>query len=172
MLELCWCTRLEKKLLGIVWGKLIFGEFSFNRVTQFFFLKVPDNGVNHLADRLLLFRHDYNSNNILQMISSPSEIIDETLVEIVLTANREFTSNRIVKSHFHNACFFISRVKHSCRLQCPWQWNSTNSTACSCRSLVQDADFLWLLRWNVVWLSKARFKMWRWLLKRRGCQRT
>lgn len=49
--------------------------------------KVPDHGVNHLSDRLLLFRHDYNSNNILQMINSPSDITDETLVEIVLTAN-------------------------------------------------------------------------------------
>lgn len=51
--------------------------------------QVPDNGVNHLSDRLLLFRHDYNSNNILQMISAPTEITDETLVEIVLTANRK-----------------------------------------------------------------------------------
>lgn len=52
-------------------------------------LQVPDNGFNHLADRLLLFRHDYNSNNVLQMINSPTEIVDETLVEIVLTANRK-----------------------------------------------------------------------------------
>lgn len=56
--------------------------------------QVPDNGVNHLSDRLLLFRHDYNSNNILQMINSPSEITDETLVEIVLTANRKFVTLR------------------------------------------------------------------------------
>lgn len=63
----------------------IFTEFF----SLFLSLQVPDNGVNHLSDRLLLFRHDYNSNNILQMISSPTEITDETLVEIVLTANRK-----------------------------------------------------------------------------------
>lgn len=62
-----------------------------------FSLQVPDNGVNHLADRLLLFRHDYNSNNILQMINSPSEIVDETLVEIVLTANRKHNQQRLAE---------------------------------------------------------------------------
>lgn len=49
--------------------------------------KVPENGLNRLSDRLLLFRHDYTSSNVLQMINSASEIVDETLVEIVLTAN-------------------------------------------------------------------------------------
>lgn len=49
--------------------------------------KVPENGLNRLSDRLLLFRHDYTSSNVLQMINSAAEIIDETLVEIVLTAN-------------------------------------------------------------------------------------
>jgi hypothetical protein len=72
-------------LLGAICG-LCNKKFSFRLSFQ-----VPDNGVNHLSDRLLLFRHDYNSNNILQMISSPSEIMDETLVEIVLTANRKRT---------------------------------------------------------------------------------
>lgn len=49
--------------------------------------KIPENGLNRLSDRLLLFRHDYSSSNVLQMINSASEIVDETLVEIVLTAN-------------------------------------------------------------------------------------
>ncbi|XP_055593096.1 serine/threonine-protein kinase D1 isoform X2 [Uranotaenia lowii] len=49
--------------------------------------KIPENGLNRLSDRLLLFRHDYTSPNVLQMVNSASEINDETLVEIVLTAN-------------------------------------------------------------------------------------
>ncbi|XP_058443791.1 serine/threonine-protein kinase D1 [Malaya genurostris] len=49
--------------------------------------KIPENGLNRLPDRLLLFRHDYSSPNVLQMINSASEIVDETLVEVVLTAN-------------------------------------------------------------------------------------
>lgn len=53
--------------------------------------QVPENGVNHLGDRLLLFRHDYNSINVLQLINSAAEIVDETVVEIVLTANSEFS---------------------------------------------------------------------------------
>ncbi|CAH1164122.1 unnamed protein product [Phaedon cochleariae] len=56
-----------------------------NLACTFLTSKIPDHGVNKLEDRLLLFRHAYNSNNILQLINSASEITDETLIEIVLT---------------------------------------------------------------------------------------
>ncbi|CAG5004664.1 unnamed protein product [Parnassius apollo] len=49
--------------------------------------KIPDNGLNRLSERILLFRHDYCSPNVLQLVNSASDITDETLVEIVLTAN-------------------------------------------------------------------------------------
>ncbi|XP_045502456.1 serine/threonine-protein kinase D1 [Colias croceus] len=49
--------------------------------------KIPDNGLNRLSDRILLFRHDYCSPNVLQLINSCTDVTDETLVEIVLTAN-------------------------------------------------------------------------------------
>jgi hypothetical protein len=68
-------------------SSVIFFQFP---ISFSFSFQIPDNGVNHLIDRILLFRHDYNCNNILQIISSPNEITDETLVEIVLTANRKF----------------------------------------------------------------------------------
>ncbi|XP_039283018.1 serine/threonine-protein kinase D3 [Nilaparvata lugens] len=48
--------------------------------------KCPEHGVNRLADRLLLFRHDYSSPNILHLVYSASEVTDETLIEIILTA--------------------------------------------------------------------------------------
>ncbi|KAK2577124.1 hypothetical protein KPH14_003286 [Odynerus spinipes] len=48
--------------------------------------KCPDHGLSHLYERLLLFKHDYNSTNILQLITNATEVVDETLVEIVLTA--------------------------------------------------------------------------------------
>lgn len=48
-------------------------------------LQISDHGINRLEDRLLLFRHEYSSNNILQFINSASDIVDETLIEIVLT---------------------------------------------------------------------------------------
>ena len=54
--------------------------------------QLPDNGLSQLANRLLLFRHDYNSPKVLQLVNAASEIIDDTLVEIVLTANCELLS--------------------------------------------------------------------------------
>ncbi|XP_023248530.1 serine/threonine-protein kinase D1 isoform X2 [Copidosoma floridanum] len=48
--------------------------------------KYPDHGLSQLFDRLLLFKHDYNSTNILQLITNTTEVIDETLVEIIVSA--------------------------------------------------------------------------------------
>lgn len=51
--------------------------------------QIPDNGLSHLPERLLLFRHDYKSVNVLQLVNSASDVADETLIEIVLTSSRE-----------------------------------------------------------------------------------
>lgn len=51
--------------------------------------QIPDHSINKLEDRLLLFRHEYTSNNILQFINSAADITDETLIEIVLTGKRK-----------------------------------------------------------------------------------
>lgn len=48
-------------------------------------LQCPDHGLSRVNDRLLLFRHDYSSSNILEHVNSVSNIADETLVEIVVT---------------------------------------------------------------------------------------
>ncbi|KAK9497813.1 hypothetical protein O3M35_003733 [Rhynocoris fuscipes] len=53
---------------------------------EFINSKCPDHGVNRLNERLLLFRHDYTFPNILQIINCASEVSDETLVQIVLSA--------------------------------------------------------------------------------------
>lgn len=58
--------------------------------------QIPDHGINMLGDRILLFRHEYNSNNILQVINSASEIADETLIEIVLTGKSNSCLYRVL----------------------------------------------------------------------------
>ncbi|XP_065211557.1 serine/threonine-protein kinase D1 isoform X2 [Planococcus citri] len=52
---------------------------------EFVNTKCPDHGVSRLSDRLLLFRHDYSSPNILHYVNAASDIVDEVLVEIVLS---------------------------------------------------------------------------------------
>lgn len=54
--------------------------------------KCPEHGLNHLFERLILFKHDYNSTNVLQLITNATEVIDETLIEIVLTGKYNFSS--------------------------------------------------------------------------------
>ncbi|XP_063222839.1 serine/threonine-protein kinase D1 [Bacillus rossius redtenbacheri] len=61
--------------------------------------KFPDHGLTRLSERLLLFRHDYASSNVLQLINSASEIVDETLVEIVLTAQVPTEEDKPIRPH-------------------------------------------------------------------------
>ncbi|KAL7296641.1 hypothetical protein TKK_0010059 [Trichogramma kaykai] len=52
---------------------------------DFITTKCPDHGLSLLFERVLLFKHDYNCVNILQLITNTTEITDETLVEIVIS---------------------------------------------------------------------------------------
>ncbi|KAK4320510.1 hypothetical protein Pmani_008632 [Petrolisthes manimaculis] len=47
----------------------------------------PDHSLNKLNERLLLYRHDYDSPNILQIINAASEVTQDSLVEIVMSAH-------------------------------------------------------------------------------------
>ncbi|UYV75301.1 PRKD1 [Cordylochernes scorpioides] len=49
--------------------------------------KFPEHGLNRLNERLLLFRHDYGSTNMLLPINAASDVTEGTLVEIVVSAN-------------------------------------------------------------------------------------
>lgn len=51
----------------------------------FFFLQYPEHNLNRLNERLILFRHDYGSTNILLPINAASEVTEGTLVEIIVS---------------------------------------------------------------------------------------
>ncbi|XP_044744616.1 serine/threonine-protein kinase D1 [Coccinella septempunctata] len=76
---------------GIIRDAVIVQQSSLNLRTlkdlacNFINSKVPDHGINRIEDRILLFRHEYNTNNILQFVNSASDVVDESLIEIVLT---------------------------------------------------------------------------------------
>ncbi|KAK3092459.1 hypothetical protein FSP39_003050 [Pinctada imbricata] len=48
--------------------------------------KFPEHGFYSLVDKILLFRHDNTSPNILQHITSPADVREGCLVEVVLSA--------------------------------------------------------------------------------------
>ena len=66
--------------------RFAFSVYRYRYIATLHILQFPDHGLTRLNERLLLFRHDYGSVNILQHINSAAEIMDETLVEIVLSA--------------------------------------------------------------------------------------
>lgn len=55
---------------------------------EFITSKCPEHGLSRLSDRVLLFRHDCTSANVLQRINAASEVTDDTLVEIVFKAKQ------------------------------------------------------------------------------------
>lgn len=58
-----------------------------DRACEFINTKFPEHSLSKLNERLILFRHDYDSPNILQIINAASEVTQETLVEIVMSAH-------------------------------------------------------------------------------------
>ncbi|XP_071537954.1 serine/threonine-protein kinase D3 [Panulirus ornatus] len=58
-----------------------------DRACEFINTKFPDHSLSKLNERLILFRHDYDSPNILQIINAASEVTQDTLVEIVMSAH-------------------------------------------------------------------------------------
>jgi len=52
--------------------------------TSFVNEKFPEHEVTRLAERLLVFRHDYQSENVLQTVNSVTEVREGTVIEIVL----------------------------------------------------------------------------------------
>ncbi|CAL4071240.1 unnamed protein product, partial [Meganyctiphanes norvegica] len=57
-----------------------------DKACEFINTKFPDHTLNKLNERLILFRHDYDSPNILVIINAASEVSQDTLVEIVMSA--------------------------------------------------------------------------------------
>lgn len=48
-------------------------------------LQFPEHSFYNLRDKILLFRHDTFDPNVLQLITSAKDIVDGTLVEVVLS---------------------------------------------------------------------------------------
>ena len=55
-------------------------------------MKFPDHGLNRLTERLLLFRHDYSSKNLLVPINVVSEVTEGSLIEIVVSGRLFFAN--------------------------------------------------------------------------------
>ena len=50
-----------------------------------FSFQFPEHGLYGLEDKILLFRHDQNDPNILKHVDSISEVVADTLIEVVLS---------------------------------------------------------------------------------------
>ncbi|XP_053330820.1 serine/threonine-protein kinase D1 [Spea bombifrons] len=57
--------------------------------------KFPECGFYGMYDKILLFRHDPNSENILQLVKSESDIQEGDLIEVVLSASATFEDFQI-----------------------------------------------------------------------------
>ncbi|XP_059475942.1 serine/threonine-protein kinase D1 isoform X2 [Neocloeon triangulifer] len=57
--------------------------------------KFPDHGLTIPPDRILLFLHDYNSDNILQRVNPNTEVPEGSLIEIVLSGQQPKEEARV-----------------------------------------------------------------------------
>lgn len=64
-----------------------------------------------MYDKILLFRHDLNSDNILQRLTSAEEIHDGDLVEVVLSGMKLTLTFTISRSeHFPGTFLLINQL--------------------------------------------------------------
>jgi len=46
--------------------------------------KFAEHGITRLSERVMIFKHDYNASNILQMVNSATDVQEGTILEVVL----------------------------------------------------------------------------------------
>ncbi|XP_062588155.1 serine/threonine-protein kinase D3-like isoform X1 [Saccostrea cucullata] len=73
--------------------------------------KFPEHGFYSLVDKILLFRHDNTSSNILQIITSPADVKEGCLVEVVLSAQITMEDLQIKR---HNLSIHSYKSPHFC----------------------------------------------------------
>lgn len=56
------------------------------------YLQFPECGFYGMYDKILLFRHDPTSENILQLVKTASDIQEGDLIEVVLSGSILFPS--------------------------------------------------------------------------------
>jgi len=59
-------------------------------------LQFPEHSFYNLRDKILLFRHDTFDQNVLRLITSAKDIVEGTLVEVVLSGKKIFLFFMIV----------------------------------------------------------------------------
>lgn len=55
------------------------------------YLQFPECGFYGMYDKILLFRHDPTSENILQLVKTASDIQEGGLIEVVLSGSKLFS---------------------------------------------------------------------------------
>ncbi|XP_034323160.1 serine/threonine-protein kinase D3 isoform X3 [Magallana gigas] len=73
--------------------------------------KFPEHGFYSLVDKFLLFRHDNTSSNILQIVTSPADVKEGCLIEVVLSAQITMEDLQVKR---HNLSIHSYKSPHFC----------------------------------------------------------
>lgn len=84
------CIPILRSMIYLVWWLIFSTCFIFNEFH--FVFQFPEHGFYSLVDKFLLFRHDNTSSNILQIVTSPADVKEGCLIEVVLSGT-ELTLN-------------------------------------------------------------------------------
>lgn len=86
----CLVFLFWRSMIYLVWWLIFSTCFIFNEFH--FVFQFPEHGFYSLVDKFLLFRHDNTSSNILQIVTSPADVKEGCLIEVVLSGT-ELTLN-------------------------------------------------------------------------------
>lgn len=89
-IKFCLVFLFWRSMIYLVWWLIFSTCFIFNEFH--FVFQFPEHGFYSLVDKFLLFRHDNTSSNILQIVTSPADVKEGCLIEVVLSGT-ELTLN-------------------------------------------------------------------------------
>jgi len=91
--------------VGLVRDRVTVDSASLNlksiksKACDFICEKFPQNGLTRLDERILLFKHDYKSTNILQMVNAVTDIQEDVIIEVVISAQQLSEEDVEIRPH-------------------------------------------------------------------------
>lgn len=144
---------------------LFYFYFKFRKILTFnlfwyLYLQFPECGFYGMYDKILLFRHDPTSENILQLVKTASDIQEGDLIEVVLSGSILFSLSRSIISIWRILMYKFLRLHRKLISDLAPKGDFRALSTSTFKILLEKAKyFLWISRFHTQYCSSHSFKL-------------
>lgn len=138
---------------------LFYFYFKFRKILTFnlfwyLYLQFPECGFYGMYDKILLFRHDPTSENILQLVKTASDIQEGDLIEVVLSGSILFSLSRSIISIWRILMYKFLRLHRKLISDLAPKGDFRALSTSTFKILLEKAKyFLWISRFHTQYCS-------------------